>query len=310
MRNSFKFLAGTIFSALIPIVAGILVFQSALAVNINSQVVVGNATPSVTAVTLNHGNPITLTSNATTSIDINYTVTDNNGCGDVFYNGAVTSTAFRTALTSACTASNLNCYITNTTAVNNCPSATSSNSSANVTTTVLIWYFAQATDASSSFAGDTWTANVFVTDQTGATSTASSPTVELNTLTAINVTTSSLNYGTIAANSDTGATNQTATTTNAGNSSTTLQVSASQTLTSGGNSIATSSQRYSTSSFTYAGTSTPLSDTPATVTSFTLTSPTSTSNVQRATFWGLAVPNGTPTGTYAGVNVFSSLFIQ
>jgi hypothetical protein len=172
MRNSLKLFAGTLLSALAPIAAGILVFQSALAVNINSQVVVGNAAPTVSAVSLNHGNPITLTSNATTSIDINYTVTDNNGCGDVFYNGNVTSTAYRTAVTSACAANNLNCYITVSTSTNNCPFATSSQSSANVTTTIFIYYFAQATDASSSFSSDTWTASVSARDQTGATSTA------------------------------------------------------------------------------------------------------------------------------------------
>jgi hypothetical protein len=284
------------------------VYQNVLAVNINSQVVVGNSTPVVSAVTLNGGSAITLTANATTSITLNYTVTDNNGCGDVFYNGLVTSTVFRSGLGAACSASNLNCYITNATATNNCPNPTSTNTSANVTTTFLIYYFAQATDASSSFSSEAWQASVAVADQTGATHSATSSLVELNTLAAINVTTSSLNYGTVSANSDTGSTNQTATTTNAGNSTTTLQLHTTQTLTSGSNSIPTSSQRYSTSTFTFAGTSTALTASAVSVTGFLLTSPTSTNFVQRATYWGLSVPNGTATGTYTGVNVFSSLF--
>jgi hypothetical protein len=132
--------------------------------------------------------------------------------------------------------------------------------------------------------------------------------VTLNSLTALNVTTSSINYGTITANANTGATNQLTPVTNVGNSSSSLQLSAQSTLTSGANSIATSSQGYYTSPFTWQGSAVLLSGTPATVGGFLLTSPTSTTNVSGTIYWGLSVPNGTPTGTYSGTNVFTALF--
>jgi hypothetical protein len=264
----------------------------------------GNAAPVVSAVSVNDGNPITLIPNTTTSVSVHFTVTDTNGCSDVFTGGAVTSTLFRSGVTAACAASNLSCYITGS-VTHNC----SGGSSAQATTTLALYYFADATDASSTYPSDTWQASISVRDTAGATSTASSSGVELNTLTAINVPTASLNYGTLSPSTNTGGTNQNATTTNAGNSSTTLQLSSLATLTSGANSISTSSQHYASSTFTYGGGEQALSGTAATVSGFTLTSPTSTTNVARSTFWGIAIPAATPTGTYSGTNVFSALFV-
>lgn len=255
---------------------------------------------------VNAGSNITLTANATTAVNVNATITDNNGCADI-QNGTTTVLLYRSGITSSTcltTANDLNCYrATNFTA-----SSTCSANAVNTTTTFGVQYFAQATDASSSFSAQNWLATVIFKDQNNGTGTADSPGVEVLTLTAINVTTSSINYGTVTAGTDTGATNQNATSTNAGNSSTTLQLRASATLTSGANSISTSSQRYSTSSFTYAGTSTALTDTLVTVSGFFLTAPTSSTNVAQTTFWGLTVAGGTPTGTYTGTNVFGALF--
>lgn len=277
------------------------------AASVTSSVIVGNATPSVTSVVLNAGSAITLTSNATTSFNIGYTISDNNGCSDI--TGArTTTTVFRSGASGSCatatpTASNLNCYVYVTHTTSSC-----SGTSLNATDTVQIFYFGQATDASSSFESQDWAAFVIVADGSGATSSATSTHVELNTLTAIDVTTSSINYSTVAAGSNTGATNQIATSTNAGNSSTTLQLRASATLVSGSNSIATSSQRFATSTFTFPGGATQLTDSNVTVTGFLLTSPTSTTTVADEVFWGLEIPNGTATGTYTGTNAFTSLF--
>ncbi|MEK7508096.1 MAG: hypothetical protein AAB602_03380 [Patescibacteria group bacterium] len=282
---------------------------TAIAADLTSQVIVGNAAPTVTNVVLNGGTNITLTANATTSYNISYTVSDNNGCADLGGVRFSTSTAFRNGSSSICatpspTTSTISCYVNVTHVTSTC-----SGTSINVTDTVQIYYFANATDSSSSFPNDHWEAFAFVADLNGGTSTvATSSAVEVLTLTAINVTTSSVNYGTITASSTTGATNQTATSTNAGNSSTTLQLKTSATLTSGVNSIATSSQRYSTTTFTFIGTSIALTASDVTVGGFLLLTPTSTTNVSKVMFWGLEVLAGTPTGTYTGTNVFSSLF--
>jgi hypothetical protein len=279
-----------------------------LAANITSTVTVGNAAPTVTNVILNNGGAITLTANTTTNVNVNATINDNNGCGDITP-GTTTIMIYRSGITSSTcltTSNDLNCYrATAFTASSTCIGTT-----INTTTTFAVQYFADATDSSSSYSSQNWVATVIFKDVNSATGTGDSTGQELNTLNAINVTTSSINYGTLAASSTSGGTNQVATTSNAGNSSTTLQLKALQTLVSGSNSIATSSQRYSTSSFTFPGTSTALTESLVTVSGFLLVPPTSTSLVQRPTFWGLEVPAGTPTGTYNGINVFSALWQQ
>jgi hypothetical protein len=171
-----------------------------------------------------------------------------------------------------------------------------------------VQYFAQATDASSSFSGQSWMATVIFKTTDNTTATADAAGVQLNTLLGLGLSTTSINYGSLSASSTSGSNDQIVTSTNAGNSSTSLQLYALSTLTSGSNSIPTSSQAYSTSTFTYAGTSTALSGSAATVSGFLLTSPTSTNSVSQPTFWGVAVPNGQSAGTYTGTNVFQALF--
>lgn len=297
------------FFSLVVLATIFVVVRTVIAANISSTLIVGNAAPSITAVSVNNGNPITLTSNATTTINVNFSLSDNNGCTDVFSSGSIAILLYRSSISSSsCNSSqnNLNCYKV-TTSTNSC---TGSNPSANATSSFSLYYFAQPTDASSSFVSDTWLATVIGTDSSNASGTADSSGVELNTLVAINVTTSSINYGTVTAGTDTGAVNQIATSTNAGNVTTTLQLSAQATLTNGGSAIATSSQRYGTSTFTYPGVSVPLSDSASTVSGFILVSPTSTQNVSQPTFWGVSVSSSFPTGTYTGTTVFSPLFQQ
>ncbi|MEK7193510.1 MAG: hypothetical protein AAB652_01855 [Patescibacteria group bacterium] len=299
---------GTVFNFL-PMIPNT-IFAAGTTQTASSTVIVGNAAPTVTSVVLNAASSIVLTANTTTNVSINATISDNNGCGDITsINASTTVLLYRSGITSStCMASATpdaaNCYVaTAFTASSTCSSGTT-----NTTTTVAVQYFAQATDASSTFASQNWIGTVIFRDPSNATGSTDSAGVELLTLTAINVTTSSINYGTLSASSTSGASNQTATSTNAGNSTTTLQLSATATLTSGSNAIATSSQRFATSTFTFPGGATQLTASAVTVTGFLLTSPTSTSNVAKVTFWGLEVLAGTPTGTYTGVTLFTSLF--
>jgi hypothetical protein len=265
-----------------------------------------NQAPTVSSISLNHGNAIILTPNATTSIDINWSVSDANGCTDINTNTA-TSTAFRFGVRSTCAVpnpatNNLNCYRFVTRATSSCSGTT-----INVTDTVQIYYFAQATDASSSFPSDAWEAFALVSDAANATGSATSTNVALNTLLAINITTSSINYGTVKVGSDTGSTNQTTTIANAGNCSTTLKVSGTA-PTSGGNALATSSQHYATSSFTYNINDTLLSDTPTAISGVLLTAPTSTNFVSTNIFWGIGIPALTTPGIYNATNTFTAVF--
>jgi hypothetical protein len=302
--------------ALSVFLSGFLVVQTIYGSTVTSTVTVGAAAPVISSVNIytvaggNNPATITLTANATTSISVNATISDNNGCSEIT-GGTTTILLYRSGVSSSTcltTPNNLNCY----TATAFTASSTCSGGSVNVTTTFGVYYFAQATDGSSSFPGQNWLATINFTTPDNTTGTADSThttsTNILATVTALNITTSSINYGLLQASSTTGSVNQITTSTNAGNSSTSLQLSAQATLSSGVNVIATSSQGYSTSTFTYPGNSTALSASPATVSGFLLTSPTTTTNVAQPVFWGLAVPNGTPTGTYNGTNLFTALF--
>lgn len=303
----------TFFSSAL-VVIGAVVFSTLLIIhtifaasNLTSSVTVGASAPTVSGTTLNGGATITLNPNTTTSISVFSTITDNNGCAEI--NGGTTSIlVYRNGVTSSTCAgspNNLNCYIASAfTATSTC---TGTSTTENTTTTFGIYYFAQATDASSSFPTDSWRATVKFTSADGTTSTQDSATDTLATLTALNITTSSINYGTLAASSTSGSTNQTTTITNAGNSSSTLNLSGTA-LVSGSNSIATSSQHYATSSFTYGGAEQLLSGSAVSVSGFKLTSPTSTNSVSGTIFWGLGVPAGSATGTYTGTSTYAAVF--
>ena len=306
----------TLFIAGLTMIAVFFVAQNIFAMqqSIPSQVIVGAATPTPTAVTVNGGNVITLNTNATTSVSVSATITDVNGCGEItpgtttvlLYRGG-TGTGVITSSSCMSAQNPLYCYLANAFTTSSVCSA----GSENTTTTFVLQYFAQATDVGSSYPSGTWQATVVFKTPDNTTGSADTVGVDLNTLTAINVTTSSINYGAIAASSTTGSTDSLTPVTNVGNSSTSLQVDAAPTLTntaSSSETIATSSQGYYISPFTYAGSSTPLSGTAATVTGFLLTSPTSTTNVSGTIYWGLGVPGNTPTGTYSGTNVFTALF--
>jgi hypothetical protein len=295
--------------ALAGIFSGILfvVVQTAHGNNVSSQVTVGAATPVISGLSVNGGTAITVTAATTTPVNVVATITDANGCSAIT-GGTTTVLLYRSGVTSSTcmTSPNaLNCYVaTAFTATGTCSGGTM-----NTTTTFPVEYFAQATDASSSYPSQSWMATLDFAVTGGApTSTADSAGVALNTLTAINVAPASINYGTITAGTNSGSTDQTETTANVGNSSTSLQVYAQSTLTSGPNTIATSSQVYATSIFTYPGASVTLGSTAATVGGFLLTSPTSTATDSAPTYWGISIPNGTPTGTYTGTTVFQSLF--
>ncbi len=260
--------------------------------------------PTVTNVVLNNGSAITLTANTTTAVSVNATITDTDGCSDVT-GGTTTVMIYRSGIgSSTCmtTTNDANCYRASAFTA----SSTCSSNLTNTTTTFNVYYFANATDASSSYEAQNWKATVVFKDSTNVTGTGDATGQELNTLVAINVTTSTINYGTLSASSTTGGTNQIATTTNAGNASTTLKLSAIRTLVSGSNAIPTSSQRYATSSFTFPGLAVQLTDVATAVSGFFLTAPTSTTNVAQATYWGLEVPPGMPTGTYTGTNLFTA----
>ncbi|MFA6354351.1 MAG: hypothetical protein WCX12_01545 [Candidatus Paceibacterota bacterium] len=197
--------------------------------------------PVISNFVLNGGNSIVLTDGTTTPITASFTVTDPQGCSDVFTSGGTTTTIYRSSVSggSACAQNFLNCYRVVTT-TNNCAGG----NSAKATTTFDVYYFADATDGSSFYPNDTWKANVMVKDGSGATDATTTPTgVELFSLLAFSKSTTTFSYGTVLPSSTTGAVNQNLSFKNTGNVRETIGINATGTaMVSGSNSIATSSQ--------------------------------------------------------------------
>ena len=209
--------------------------------------------PVISTVVVNGGSNITLTANTTTTISVNFTVTYFTGCGHVFYEGNVTTTLYRSGVSggAACAANTLNCYVVST-STHNCSGPASTSTSARATSTFQIYYFADATDASSTYPSEGWLATVTARDGSSTTDTANSAQLELNSLLALELATSSLNYGSVDRGYNTTSTNQVSELQNAGNTSSTIRVSGTA-FVSGANSFATSSQHYATSTFTFGG---------------------------------------------------------
>ncbi len=283
----------------------ILFFSLAYADSSTTSVTVVNAAPSVTAVAITPST-ITLTENATTSITVTATITDGNGCEDVFSSGTKQFTLYRSGVGASCSQDNNNCYVSSTFTVvevgNTCSGGV--DTSGDIVGTTSIWYFAEATDASSSFPSENWEASVKATDFSSASSTATSS-AELNSLYALNVT-GAISYGSVAAGADTGSTNQTATTTNTGNFKIDLEISG--TDMTGGGTIVASQQKYGSSSVTYASLSYNLS-TSATARDWDIGKATASSTpAASSTFWGIAIPTGQTAASYSGTNTFTAIF--
>ncbi len=301
-------LASLIVGAFLGISLAVLESPQVLADAASTAVDVGNAAPTVANVAITP-NPIVLTENTSTTITITADITDANGCGDVFTSGTLSAVLYRTGVsgTSSCSNNALNCYrnITMADAGGTCTGG--ADTSGTASGTIKVWYFADATDASSTFPSEWWAAYVLATDESAATGNAtSSATVELNSLYALDVT-ASINYGAVPANTDTGSTNQVATTTNTGNYNIDIEFSGTN-MASGGDTLLASQQKYGTSSAAYASLTHTLSTSPTARNINVGRTTTSTSQTASTTYWGIAVPGGQPTGSYTGSNTFTAIF--
>ena len=213
----------------------------------------------VSNVVLNGGSAIVLLPNTTTTISV---VASTTGANLSYATGTIS----RSGVGFNCAADNLNCYQIPS---SSCAFSGTSPVSSTVTCSADIYYFAQATDASSSFAAQNWLGQITLTDTTPtSTSSSTASGVELNTLLAINITTSSINYGSLNPLGNTGLANQTVSVQNAGNASSSIGVSGTA-MTFGSNVIATSSQHYASSTFSFGGSEGVLSDTVTTISGVT-----------------------------------------
>ncbi len=258
-------------------------------------------TPVVTSLSLNGGNDITLSPGATTTIYATGTVSDLNGYGDL---NLATTTMFRSSVLSSCTSDPNNCYIASPT---QCVFENCSGSSCDVTCSADFYYHADPTDVGT-YAGQTWRAELSVSDQSGAIATGTAPSIDLLTLRAITVD-STINYGALEVNNDTGSYNATTTVENIGNDALDIAIAGTD-LTDGNSSlIPVNEQIFATSTFTYT-TCTFCSQLSASSTNYELdlTKPTSTTpSVSDQLFWGIAIPFGVAGNPHQGTNTFYAI---
>ncbi len=260
------------------------------------EVTIGNVPPTIGPVSLNGGQSIALIEGTTTLITATATVSDGNGFTDI---QTVTSTLYRTSLGPACTPDPNDCYQG---APSDCSFSGCAGTSCNVTCSFHVWYFAQPTDASTPWAGDSWSASMLAVDSAGATGTASSTGVPLLSLLAFE-TTSTINYGNLTQGSSTASLGPTAVIQSMGNVAMNVDLYGTNMVNSSF-SIPVGQQHFATSAISYAS-GTALLPNPGSTVAIDLPKPVSTTTVESSTFyWGIAIPAGQMATTYTGMNSF------
>lgn len=264
-------------------------------------VTVGNATPTVSAVSLNDGSGFSLTENVTTSIECTATITDPNNYGDI---SSATGTVYRSGVGASCTNNDNNCYQLTS---SDCPLSSGSGSTKYATCTVDIWFHAESTDGSApSYSGEWWECQITATDAGSLTHSATNSieTVDLGSSNAL-IVTGSISYSTMAPGATSSASQEiTATTT--GNVAIDINVSGTGMATSSYY-MATSSQEYATSSVTYGNAeATDLTDS-AVALEVDLPKPdTHPSTSTDIIYWRIGVPSEQEKGDYTGTTTIAA----
>ncbi|GAH93224.1 unnamed protein product, partial [marine sediment metagenome] len=272
-----------------------------------AQYTVNDVAPIVTSVILDDGGPIALNlKGSTTDIAaVSTDVTDNNGCEDIT---EATAVIYLTSKGDSCAADDNNCYQIDT---GNCVKTACDGASDAVCTytcTAALKYYADPTDTSSTWSGDTWSAEITASDESGSGSKIGDTPVDLQTNTALDVT-ETIAYGTVAAGQDTGSDNETTTVVNYGNSPIDnelygIDMTGPATIT-----IDVGQQHYALIAFTYGTGDTALKlEASKDTVDIEATKPTSTTpDVSDNILWGIEIPGGKASGEYTGTNTFTAL---
>ena len=267
---------------------------------IGTSYVVNNVAPVISAVTVNSGVTISLGEGVTTPVVLSATATDNNGVTDI---STVTGDLYRSGIgNSACdngAEDDYNsCY-----AVESCSVGATTTSSGDYTCTVNMQYFADPTDAGTSFPDDTWLDTIVATDDDAAVgSTEVTTGVELESTVALDVT-ASIDYGSMSVGQTMALTEGT-TVEATGNVGLDEELSGADMLGVGdtSNTIAVGYQKYHLTESTAYGAGTTLTVSATEVELNCRKTTVLGTGETKATWWGLEIPNGTVADTYGGSN--------
>ena len=270
---------------------------------------VGNASPTVSGVLLNGGAVIKLIEGSATTVQATATVSDGNTYNDI---GTTTGKVYRSGVTNGkdCTVNGNNCYQDTTCATSAC-----SGNDCVVTCTFNIWFIAERTDAGT-YSGEHWVAWIQAEDKQGTTSSAtnSSQTINVETLTAIDVT-DTIDYSNLSPGGKIDPLSKLVMASTTGNEAIDANISGNDMCTDYPtctvNTTSIYAQKYATGTpVGYASTSAEGCYTASTTNGlleFVTVKPTATPTDQGQTiYWGTAVSSTQALGTYTGVNAFSA----
>jgi hypothetical protein len=293
---------------------GILAFVGVVVADTTStSVTVGNATPTITNLSLNGGNDINLIENSFVFASTTMTITDSNGCDTI---SSVTAKVYRGATNNAgtvCMADDNNCYVEFYT----CMATSTDTCTGGADTTVdyecafKLWYIADPTSTGSAFDSDIWSVSATTSDGVAtASATNTAETIEINELLSLDVSTTIV-YGSLSPGTNTDTSNQTVTVTNTGNASLDTEISGDDMCTDydtcAGSILAATQQKYGFSNVAYGSLSFGLTNTPTSRVA-DLAKPTATTTaITDDTFWGIEIPGGQANGSYTGLNTFTAV---
>jgi hypothetical protein len=260
----------------------------------SSTFTVSNALPVASSVSINSAaTDVILNPGGTQNVSCVATVTDSNGYSDI---ASMTAKFYRSSIGAGGTDDNANHYTLSGSTATYC---TGSGTSGTCTFTFPVYYYADPTDAGSTFSAQNWVCQVTPTDNVGA-GTAATSTIEIDSLKSLSVS-STIALGSLNPGQNTSG-DHTATVTNTGNTSIGFKVSGNNLSCSVHSSVPVGNQQYALNSFSY-GSGTALSGT-ATDSGASLSKPTqSVPTVTQGTYWQVSVPGGT-SGTCSGADSF------
>jgi hypothetical protein len=268
---------------------------------------VNNVAPVLGALSINNNANITLNIKGASPkqvLLVDTSVTDLNGCQTLV---SATGVVYRTSLGYNCTAEDNTCYQI---APANCILSACSGASdaiATYTCSTSLKYFAEPTDNSTNnpWSYDNWSGRIQVYDGSNYAATTS-PTVEVNTNSALDVAQRNISFGLVNPGADTGTTDQQTTIINDGNSPLNSNVAGTNMIGKAGGAIASTNIHWNlTAGFNY-----PTGNTlkiGGEVVSINLPRPTSDADISNLIYWGIGVPATSTHTTFKGSSTFAAV---
>lgn len=281
--------------------------NSAEADKASSSAGVSNVAPVASSANIkDSASTIHLTENSTTSVSVKATITDKNGCEDI---KSVEVKFFRTGVGASASDDDNNHYTVSASSDGKCTGG-GSDLTDTYTATIDVNYYADPTDSGSVYSSDNWTAVVTPSDSSSS-GTSDSDTVEMSTLTALNIKTASIAYGNLALGADTGSTDQSINVINTGNEGIDVDLDGYGASDSDGyamkctkGTIPIGNEKYSSTTSTSYSSKTSLTDS-ATKLDMDIPQRTSTTSSDDI-YWGLGMPSQGVGGSCSGVVVFTA----